>query len=259
MIFPNSPAAALLPTAELEKRVNSYNQRRALLRSNPSLYVSKTRLSIRQLPTFVSERGLKRLALHSIHEFDKDVAENEREPLNEDEMEDNGQRGLLDSLTGEQVEFPLRTDGEKPEKGKKKSFGKVRQAKIVRQNDKVDPLIGKGRSKGYGFLEVERHSDALKVLRWANNNPNVSSILKEWWHAELKDMLAILDKKKDKSEEETSRWKRLKDVVGTNVEEKSKRTLIVEFSIENILVVKKREGRDAHGHVRDLSDIFVWI
>jgi len=195
--------------------------------------------------------------LHSIREFDKDVAENEREPLNEDEMEDNVQRGILDSLTGERVKFPLRTDGEKPEKAKKtKSFGKVKQAKIVRLHDRVDPLIGKGRSKGYGFLELERHSDALKVLRWANNNPKVGSILKEWWHEELKDMLALLDKKKDKNEEETARWKRLKDVVGTNVEEKSKRTLIVEFSIENVLIVKKREGRDAQGPVRDLSDIF---
>lgn len=168
-------------------------------------------------------------------------------------MEDNGQRGVMDSLTGEEVQLPSRPEGENKTKAEKrkssKSSGRVKQAKIVRLTDKIDSLTGKGRSKGYGFLELERHSDALKVLRWANNNPDVGAVLKEWWRDELKDMFSILEKKTNKSEEETARWKRLKDALNGNAEEKSKRTLIVEFSIENVLVVKKREGRDAQGTV----------
>ena len=50
-------------------------------------------------------------------------------------------------------------------KGKGKGKGRdtgVRQAKIVRQADRVDAVTGKGRSKGYGFLELGAHADALR-------------------------------------------------------------------------------------------------
>jgi nucleolar protein 4 len=246
VIFPNSPAASTIPAAELEKRTNSFNQRRALLRTNPSLFVSKTRLSIRQLPTFISERSLKRLALHAIRQFDKEVEDGDREGLNADELDDHAP--IVDSLMGGEVKLPEReVKDAKGSKKRKGGPGRVKQAKVIRVSDRIDAVTGKGKSKGYGFLELERHSDALKVLRWANNNPDVNPVFREWWREELSDMTAILENKSDKNEEDRSRLKRIKEMVSElegNAEKVSKRTLVVEFSIENSVVVKKREERD---------------
>ena len=55
----NSSAADSLPAEEVEKRTNSFNARRNLLKTSPSLYVSKTRLSVRQIPAGVTEHMLK--------------------------------------------------------------------------------------------------------------------------------------------------------------------------------------------------------
>ena len=61
----------------------------------------------------------------------------------------------------------------------------VKQAKIVRQAERVDTLTGKGRSKGYGFIEMHKHVDALRLLRWANNNAKVGTLFDVWWKDEL--------------------------------------------------------------------------
>ncbi|KAG8807512.1 RNA recognition motif-containing protein [Serendipita sp. 401] len=254
VIFPNSPAASTIPPAELEKRMNSFNARRNLIQTNPSLYVSKTRLSIRQLPTFVSERLLKRLARHAIKAFDEETEKGERDGLEEDEMDDEGGKKVVDPLSGGEVALSAKEPkGEEKKKTGRKgkwSSGAVKQAKIVRLSERVDPLTGKGKSKGYGFLETEKHADALKILRWANNNPETGSLFRLWWVDEMKEALDVLEKKTGKkSEEEIARMKRLKEVIATSNEDGvekagSKRTLVVEFSIENVVIIKKREGRD---------------
>jgi len=123
----------------------------------------------------------------------------------------------------------------------------VRQAKIVRLADKVDPIIGKGRSKGYGFLEMMTHADALKVLRWSNNNPEVEGLMRGWWKQELEDLLKKLQDGKKKNDEEQARIKRIKDRLKELEEEKTKksgRTLVMEFSIENIQVVRRRSDKE---------------
>lgn len=101
---------------------------------------------------------------------------------------------------------------------------------------------------------MERHSDALKVLRWANNNPDVGPLLKSWWAEELKDLFDTLEKKGDKrTEEEKARCKRLKDAleeIKMGVTKASTRTLVVEFSIENMVIVKKREERGTPRQVK---------
>ena len=70
VIFPNTPSASSLAPAEVDKRVSSFNQRRTQLKSNPSLYVSRTRLSVRRIPPFVTERGLRRLARCAVRTFE---------------------------------------------------------------------------------------------------------------------------------------------------------------------------------------------
>ncbi|KAI0691425.1 hypothetical protein BC835DRAFT_1407246 [Cytidiella melzeri] len=230
IILPNTPAAEILPPVEVEKRTTSFNARRALLRTNPSLYVSRTRLSIRQLPLFVTERMLKRLAIHAIRAFKSEVKAGTRAALSEDELtepvpdadnpEVDTRRGLQGKSTGKHG----------------RSTG-VQQTKIVRQQDRIDPVTGKGRSRGYGFLEMEKHADALRVLRWANNNVEVGKLFTVWWKEELEDLVKLEKKKETK---EVGRLERLKQEIEIGSDKKTRGTLIVEFSIENIQVVKRR-------------------
>lgn len=211
--------------AELERRSGSFNARRTLLNSNPSLYVSKTRLSVRQIPLFVSEKVLKRLALHAVREFESDVKKGTRTGLTEDER---------------LVDVDLR-EGDDGGKKKKQPRDRVKQSKLVRQQERVDPVTGRGRSKGYGFIEMYSHSDALRVLRWANNNAAVAPLLAEWSKMESIARLSA-EKGKKPEEREEGRLKRMQDAL-----EKGpgpvKGTLIVEFSIENVQVVQRRTAQ----------------
>ncbi|BEI86295.1 hypothetical protein CcaverHIS002_0605820 [Cutaneotrichosporon cavernicola] len=227
VVFPNSPAAAALPPSE------------TLLRSNPSLYISKTRLSIRQLPLFVTDRGLKRLGIHAVRAFDDEVKAGTREGLTRIEQDDDTLSAALEGRTKKKGERPT----------------SVVQSKIVRQNEKVDPLTGRGRSKGYGFLELRSHREALKVLRWANNNEAVGPLLLEWWNAEIADIREHARKEleavkggkegKETKEELESRLKKLDGRVGEGDERngggmRGGKTLMIEFSVENVQVVRRR-------------------
>ncbi|KAI8970566.1 hypothetical protein BD414DRAFT_252504 [Trametes punicea] len=245
IILPNTPAAEALPPAEVEKRTQSFNARRALLRSNPSLFVSRTRLSVRQLPLFVTERMLKRLAIHAMRAFEAEVKEGKREPLTAEELAERAPAETdADGDVKMEEESAPRKKG-KVQKGKGKKGGRptgVKQAKIVRQQDRVDPVTGKGRSKGYGFLEMTVHADALRVLRWANNNPAVGRLFEQWWRSELEALIEA-EKRKEQGKRDEQRIKRIRDELEKGVPPKSRGTLIVEFSIENIQVVQRRVAK----------------
>lgn len=233
VILPNTPAAEFLTPADIEKRTSSFNARRTLLKSNPSLFISKTRLSVRHIPIFVTERMLKRLSLHAARTFEDEVKAGKRVPLTEDELAD--------------IEEPKEEGAEPEAETKSKKRGKfasrrtgVKQTKIVRIAERVDPITGKGRSKGYGFVEMEKHSDALRVLRWANNNPDVGPLFEEWWKEELADLMKI--EKAKKEDKDDAKIKRMKDEIESGGTRKSKGTMIVEFSIENVQVVQRRNA-----------------
>lgn len=231
VIMPNTPAAEGLGPAEVEKRTQSFVARKALLRSNPSLYVSRTRLSIRQLPLFATERMLKRLATHAVRAFKAEVKGGSRNDLTEDEVTEppaDPEDAEASSAKGK---------GKAHSHDKKGRNTGVKQAKIIRQQDRVDPVTGKGRSRGYGFLEMEKHADALRVLRWANNNLTVSKLFEQWWKEELED-LSKIEKQKEKKED--GRLERLKAELAEGTSKRARGTLIVEFSIENVQVVKRR-------------------
>ncbi|KAG6919826.1 hypothetical protein DXG01_000331 [Tephrocybe rancida] len=239
VILPNTPASESLTTAEIERRTGSFNARRALLKSNPSLFISKTRLSVRQIPIFVSERLIKRLAIHAIRTFESEAKKGDRSPLTADE--------LADTTTPEEPDAPPVKEEESNKSKKKRLMGRktgVKQAKIVRQMERVDPVTGKGRSKGYGFLEMNTHADALRVLRWANNNPDVGPLFEEWWKDELKD---LVKQETAKESRDDARLVRLKEELEKGGTKKSKGTLICEFSIENIQVVQRRNAAQARG------------
>ncbi|KAI8968233.1 hypothetical protein BDF20DRAFT_916785 [Mycotypha africana] len=143
VIFPNTPAAETLTPGELNKRQLSFSSRKKLVSNNPSLFISKTRLSIRNLPVKVDEKELKALGLSSISKFKNQVKAGERDDLSKEEKAEGWDR-----------------------------LPKVIQAKIVRSKDTVDSS-GKLRSKGYGFLEFATHAHALAALRYLNNNPDI--------------------------------------------------------------------------------------
>ncbi|KAG0262091.1 RNA recognition motif-containing protein [Actinomortierella ambigua] len=176
VIFPDSPAAAKITAPELSKRQASYAARRQLLARNPSLYISKTRLSIRNLPLKLDEKELRKLGVAAIQKFKNEVKAGKRGHLSAEEQAEGWDKKVL-----------------------------VKQAKVVRSKDRVDGATQQLRSKGYGFLEYAHHAHALAGLRWLNNNPTLFG---------------------------------------------EKKCLIVEFSVENVVVNRHREDRKKNAGIK---------
>lgn len=198
----------------MNARQGSFDARKALLRSNPSLYISRTRLSIRQVPLYVSDGMLKRLANYALKEFERDVKAGNQKALTADELRD----------------YVADASGAAPPPSKAERFkgvppSRVRQSKILRQNDRVDPLTGLGRSKGYGFLELGSHADALRVLRWANANKEVNALFRTWWREALEKMIEKVERgegavgKGVQVKEKEERLKRLREKMSELEEE----------------------------------------
>lgn len=143
-----------LGKAELDIREASAKQRQKLIKTNPNLCLSLTRLSVRNIPRSVDSKQLKALAREAVVGFATDVKEGRRQPLNKEEKARGGEAMKL---------------AEKRRKEKKS--GIVTQAKIVfegREGVKVKEGAGAGRSRGYGFVEYVGHRNALMGLRWLN-------------------------------------------------------------------------------------------
>ena len=234
--FPDTPLASQLGDGEKERRLKSFGLRRAQMGANPSLHISKTRLAVHQLPLFVNDKLLKRLALHALRTFNNEVKEGTREDLDEEEKEDQ---------TVSSVAKPTKEGKNRPPPSA------VVQAKVVLQTDRIDPLSGKGRSRGYGFLEMRTFNQALRVLRWANANPAVGPMLVEWWKEEMQTTISKLKNASDDADSEL-RAKRLANVLrdlqdgGNKVIKSELRGLLrVEFSIDNVTTVRKRALRQA--------------
>ena len=192
---------------------------------------------------------LKRLAIHAVRAFKKEVKAGERENLTEDELREKDE-GFLEEILQKGLEEAAGVPSARPGKDAKKAKGRdtgVKQTKIVRVTDRIDVISGKGRSKGYGFIEMTTHGDALRVLRWSNNNPTVGILFEEWYKEELGELL-----KKEKKEEQPdeARITRIKGELESGTwkgKKEGKGTLIVEFSIENVQVVQRRAAAAAAG------------
>lgn len=146
--------AEQLGKAEMDIRESSVRQRQRLLKTNPNLCLSLTRLSVRNVPRSVGSKELKALAREAVVGFAKDVKAGIREPLNKEEL----QRGGAEMREADR-------------KRKQQGKGIVKQAKVVfedRDGSKVKD--GAGRSRGYGFIEYVSHRNALAGLRWLNGH-----------------------------------------------------------------------------------------
>ena len=207
-ITPSSPLFDQLPKPEQDLRSASAAQRRKLIKTNPNLAVSLTRLSIRNAPRTLTSKDLKALAREAVVGFATDVKNGTREPLSAEEKS----RGADEARKSEHAR-------------KVKGVGVVRQAKIVfegREGEKVKEGGGKkdgddevggggagGRSRGYGFVEYSSHRWALMGLRWLNGH-------------------LVKPAKGGQSGKNGERGKRL----------------IVEFAIEDVRVVRRRSDRE---------------
>lgn len=152
----NTPLYEQLSPSEIKMREDSAKQRQSVIRSNPTLHLSLTRLSIRNLPRNVTSKDLKALAREAVVGFAKDVKSGLRKQLSKEEL----------SRGGEEMK-----QAEKARKAKGK--GIVKQAKVVfegREGSKVTEESSAGRSRGYGFVEYSSHRWALMGLRWLNGH-----------------------------------------------------------------------------------------
>lgn len=114
------------------KRVKSTHQRAQQIK-NLTNFVSKTRLSIRNLPLNMDEKKLKNTCFQSVLDYVKEHPESE--------------------------------------KGNEKI--KIKQTKIIRNKEGRKDTEGQLRSLGYGFIEFEHHEHALYALRKMNNHPTL--------------------------------------------------------------------------------------
>jgi nucleolar protein 4 len=148
-VSPSSTLYSMLSKVELDMRSASFKQRQKLLKLNPNLGLSLTRLSVRNLPRSVGSKELKQLAREAVVGFATDVKAGKRTALSGEE-----------NRRGEEEMRELEAQRTK------KGVGIVKQAKVVFEGR--DGGAGSGRSRGYGFIEYWSHRAALAGLRWLN-------------------------------------------------------------------------------------------
>ena len=154
IVSSNSLLHANLSPSEIKLREDNLKRRKDLIKNNPSLYLSLTRLSIRNLPPHVTSKELKALARQAVVDFSRDVKAGSRLPLSKEEV----MRGGLDMREAERSR-------------RRKGKGIVRQVKIVFENKegaRIPETIGASHSRGYGFIEYTSHRWALMGLRFLN-------------------------------------------------------------------------------------------
>jgi len=145
-----------LSPSERTMREASAKQRKTLVESNPSLHISLTRLSVRNIPRSIGSKELKAIAREAVVGFATDVKEGRRERLSKEELA----RGGEEMAAAEAAR-------------KRSGKGVVKQAKVVFESaggSKVGESSGAGRSRGYGFIEYHTHRAALMGLRWLNGH-----------------------------------------------------------------------------------------
>lgn len=282
--MPGTPLATKLNEVEIDRRLANFQMRKTQLIKNPSLFISKTRLSVRQLPLFVTDKVLKRLAEHAVKRFDEQVEAGEREDLSSEELQES--RRLAKEMQkiddaadareqgteiGEQDEESKASASKKQQlKLKRKSALQrrrmtnkggfvVAQSKVIRAKDRLDATTGIGRSHGYGFIEMVTFADALKVVRFANANGGLRKQMLTWYAQELGEMLTKMEKEQEstskpakKDDEFVARKRRIEkkkaqlEAGQVDVEEEGTRggLLVAEFSIENVVTVKRRSDRN---------------
>jgi len=103
VIFPDSEAAKSMTPSELSRRQTSYSERKRLLATNPNLFISKTRLSVRNLNLKVDDKLLKSTAQESVLRFWEEVEQEKRQGLEEEVLKEAAQSGYKDPSTRKKI------------------------------------------------------------------------------------------------------------------------------------------------------------
>lgn len=202
-----------LPPSEQTMREASLKQRKTLIEGNPSLALSLTRLSVRNIPRSIDSKQLKALAREAVVGFATELKQGKRTRLSHEELERGG-------------EDMIKADLARKDAGK----GIVKQAKVVFESEggsKVTEKGGAGRSRGYGFIEYYTHRSALMGLRWLNGHSIGYSVTQQQKGVPHGSKAAQQEALQDK-----------------------KKRLIVEFAIENAQVVHRRQDREEKARER---------
>ncbi|KAH6699027.1 hypothetical protein BKA61DRAFT_621863 [Leptodontidium sp. MPI-SDFR-AT-0119] len=196
-----TPLYEALAPSEIKMREDSAMQRKKLIQNNPTLHLSLTRLSLRNLPKNMNSKDLKALAREAVVGFATDVKSGLRAQLSKEE----------EARGGDEMR-----EAEKQRKAKGK--GIVRQAKIVfegREGAKVSEESGAGKSRGYGFVEYSSHRWALMGLRWLNGHAveNTGSGKKQRLIVEFAiENAQVVQRRKEKEEKARLRSKEVMDL-----------------------------------------------
>ena len=215
----NSPLYTKLSPSERALREASVKQRKSLIQNNPSLHLSLTRLSIRNIPRSITAKDLKFLAREAVVGFSAEVKAGKRQPLSKEELSRGGE---------EEKEAEV----ERRRKGK----GVIRQVKIV--EEKSGGGAG-GRSRGYGFIEYVSHRWALMGLRWLNGREVGGGL--ELPVANIPGRSERITMQAKALAEKVGVKDKPKKPVRPDVPQEKKKRLIAEFALENTQVVHRRK------------------
>merc|ERR1712225_85497 len=233
-----TPLYEALAPSEIKMREDSAMQRKKLIQNNPTLHLSLTRLSLRNLPKNINSKDLKALAREAVVGFATDVKSGLRAQLSK-EVEARG---------GDEMR-----EAEKQRKAKGK--GIVRQAKIVfegREGVKVSEESGAGKSRGYGFVEYSSHRWALMGLRWLNGHAveNTATGKKQRLIVEFAiENAQVVQRRKEKEEKARLRSKEVMELRAKGeVPEKEKNVLRKSEVMKKTRVgMKGKPGRPGFG------------
>jgi nucleolar protein 4 len=238
-----TPLYEMLAPSEVKMREDSAMQRKKLIQNNPTLHLSLTRLSIRNIPRNVTSKDLKALAREAVVGFAKDVKEGKRSQLSKEE----------EARGGDEMR-----EAEKQRKAKGK--GIVKQAKIVfegREGAKVSEDSGAGRSRGYGFVEYSSHRWALMGLRWLNGHAMQNSAgKKQRLIVEFAiENAQVVSRRKEREEKARTRSKevteaREKGEAPAKEKKVLKRDTLMAKTRKGMKPGEKRFARDGNGVVR---------
>merc|ERR1711939_1188107 len=209
-----------------------------LIQNNPTLHLSLTRLSLRNLPKNINSKDLKALAREAVVGFATDVKSGLRAQLSKEE----------EARGGDEMR-----EAEKQRKAKGK--GIVRQAKIVfegREGAKVSEESGAGKSRGYGFVEYSSHRWALMGLRWLNGHAveNTATGKKQRLIVEFAiENAQVVQRRKEKEEKARLRSKEVMELRAKGeVPEKEKNVLRKSEVMKKTRVgMKGKPGRPGFG------------
>lgn len=144
-----------LSDQDLARLAKSEHEKRNKLAQNPNAFISETRLSVRNIPKEVDDKVLKQLFLVAV----------------EKELKKEGEKGKKKEAQ-QKAEANRKKEGYKRDRKDNEIAGvRITYCKIIQDEER------NGRSKGYGFIEFERHEHALAALNAVNNNARAIEIL----------------------------------------------------------------------------------